>query len=266
MHNNPRPTPLQRAYVEARVRQGLCPEQAYKAAGFGTRKNVHARALELERAWRDAIAQETQENLSTMAPGLLHILGQLAQNAQSESVRLRAVEHLLALSGWHEKPSATPKKTPAPPLPQEGTKDLYAALKEQIGQTRAFAILQIMDPDNPDFQREPPDNPQETTTFSGAHQGQKNTPHNHGARAQKENPENTQNHPQAPSYNHGAGAQNQGDQNTNPAPGQPSQPSPAKPIPKEKRHPQPNPAHEVTALRKPSGQEDPIEKTNPDNP
>ena len=81
-------------FVEEYVRSGDHLEAA-KKAGYKNTHTLRNQACKLRRECTDEITEELHRNFAEIAPRALNILTDLAENAESESVRLGATRDLL---------------------------------------------------------------------------------------------------------------------------------------------------------------------------
>ncbi|MDC0078191.1 terminase small subunit [Deltaproteobacteria bacterium] len=86
-------------FVEEYVRSGDHMEAA-KKAGYKDTHTLRNQACKLRRECADEIADELHRNFAEIAPRALNILSDLAENAESESVRLGATRDLLDRAGF----------------------------------------------------------------------------------------------------------------------------------------------------------------------
>ena len=80
-------TNQRQVFVEEYVRSGDHLEAA-KKAGYKDTHTLRNQACKLRRECADQITEELHRNLAEIAPRALNILSDLAENAESESVRL----------------------------------------------------------------------------------------------------------------------------------------------------------------------------------
>ena len=69
--------------------------EAAKKAGYKDTHTLRNQACKLRRECADEITEELHRNFAEIAPRALNILSDLAENAESESVRLGATRDLL---------------------------------------------------------------------------------------------------------------------------------------------------------------------------
>ena len=81
-------TNRRQVFVEEYVQSGDHLEAA-KKAGYKDSHTLRNQACKLRRECADEIAEELHRNFAVIAPRALNILSDLAENAESESVRLR---------------------------------------------------------------------------------------------------------------------------------------------------------------------------------
>ena len=86
-------------FVEEYVRSGDHLEAA-KKAGYKDTHTLRNQACKLRRECADEITDELHRNFAEIAPRALNILSDLAENAESESVRLGATRDLLDRAGF----------------------------------------------------------------------------------------------------------------------------------------------------------------------
>jgi hypothetical protein len=86
-------------FVEEYVRSGDHLEAA-KKAGYKDTHTLRNQACKLRRECADEITEELHRNFAEIAPRALNILTDLAENAESESVRLGATRDLLDRAGF----------------------------------------------------------------------------------------------------------------------------------------------------------------------
>jgi len=87
-------TNQRQVFVEKYVRSGDHLEAA-KKAGYKDTHTLLTQACKLRRECADEITDELHRNFAEIAPCALNILTSLAENAESESVRLGATRDLL---------------------------------------------------------------------------------------------------------------------------------------------------------------------------
>ena len=87
-------TNQRQVFVEEYVRSGDHLEAA-KKAGYKDTHTLRNQACKLRRECADEITDELHRNFAEIAPRALNILSDLAENAESESVRLGATRDLL---------------------------------------------------------------------------------------------------------------------------------------------------------------------------
>ena len=87
-------TNQRQVFVEEYVRSGDHLEAA-KKAGYKDTHTLRNQACKLRRECADEITNELHRNFTEIAPRALNILTDLAENAESESVRLGATRDLL---------------------------------------------------------------------------------------------------------------------------------------------------------------------------
>ena len=85
--------------VEEYVRSGDHLEAA-KKAGYKDTHTLRNQACKLRRECAEEISEELHRNFAEIAPRALNILSDLAENAESESVRLGATRDLLDRAGF----------------------------------------------------------------------------------------------------------------------------------------------------------------------
>jgi len=74
--------------------------EAAKKAGYKDTHTLRNQACKLSRECADQITEELHRNFAEIAPRALNILSDLAENAESESVRLGATRDLLDRAGF----------------------------------------------------------------------------------------------------------------------------------------------------------------------
>ena len=74
--------------------------EAAKKAGYKDTHTLRNQACKLRRECADEITEELHRNFAEIAPRALNILSDLAENAESESVRLGATRDLLDRAGF----------------------------------------------------------------------------------------------------------------------------------------------------------------------
>jgi len=92
-------TNQRQVFVEEYVRSGDHLEAA-KKAGYKDTHTLRNQACKLRRECADEITYELHRNFAEIAPRALNILSDLAENAESESVRLGATRDLLDRTGF----------------------------------------------------------------------------------------------------------------------------------------------------------------------
>ena len=92
-------TNQRQVFVEEYVRSGDHLEAA-KKAGYKDTHTLRNQACKLRRECADEITEELHRNFTEIAPRALNILSDLAENAESESVRLGATRDLLDRAGF----------------------------------------------------------------------------------------------------------------------------------------------------------------------
>ena len=92
-------TNQRQVFVEEYVRSGDHLEAA-KKAGYKDTHTLRNQACKLRRECADQITEELHRNFAEIAPRALNILSDLAENAESESVRLGATRDLLDRAGF----------------------------------------------------------------------------------------------------------------------------------------------------------------------
>lgn len=92
-------TNQRQVFVEEYVRSGDHFEAA-KKAGYKDTHTLRNQACKLRRECADEITEELHRNFTEIAPRALNILSDLAENAESESVRLGATRDLLDRAGF----------------------------------------------------------------------------------------------------------------------------------------------------------------------
>ena len=99
--NYPHTTQKQKTFIQEYVSSGDAVESA-RAAGYSDRSlpSLRAESSRLKRRLSSQIAEELRLNIINSAPRALAILQNLAMNAQSESVRLKACTDLLDRAGF----------------------------------------------------------------------------------------------------------------------------------------------------------------------
>jgi hypothetical protein len=92
-------TNQRQVFVEEYVRSGDHLDAA-KKAGHKDTHTLRNQACKLRRECADDISEELHRNFAEIAPRALNILSDLAENAESESVRLGATRYLLDRAGF----------------------------------------------------------------------------------------------------------------------------------------------------------------------
>ena len=92
-------TNKRQVFVEKYLRSGDHLE-ATKKAGYKDTHTLQNQACKLRRECADEITDELHRNFAEIAPRALNILSDLAENAESESVRLGATRDLLDRAGF----------------------------------------------------------------------------------------------------------------------------------------------------------------------
>ena len=92
-------TNQRQVFVEEYVRSGDHLDDA-KKAGYKDTHTLRNQACKLRRECADQITEELHRNFAEIAPRALNILSDLAENAESESVRLGATRDLLDRAGF----------------------------------------------------------------------------------------------------------------------------------------------------------------------
>ena len=92
-------TNQRQVFVEEYVPSGDHLEAA-KKAGYKDTHTLRNQACKLRRECADQITEELHRNFTEIAPRALNILSDLAENAESESVRLGATRDLLDRAGF----------------------------------------------------------------------------------------------------------------------------------------------------------------------
>jgi phage terminase small subunit len=87
-------TNQRQVFVEEYVRSGNYLDAA-KKTGYKDTHTLRNKACKLRRECADEITEELDRNFAEIAPRALNILTDLAENAESESVRLGATRDLL---------------------------------------------------------------------------------------------------------------------------------------------------------------------------
>ena len=98
---HPLKTPKQKTFIQEFVSTGDAVESA-RATGYSDRSlsSLRTESSRLKRRLSSQIAEELRLNIINSAPRALAILQNLAMNAQSESVRLKACTDLLDRAGF----------------------------------------------------------------------------------------------------------------------------------------------------------------------
>jgi hypothetical protein len=91
-------TNQRQVFVEEYVRSGDHLDPA-KKAGYKDTHTLRNQACKLRRECADDISEESHRNFAEIVPRALNILSDLAENAESESVRLGATRDLLDRAG-----------------------------------------------------------------------------------------------------------------------------------------------------------------------
>ena len=92
-------TNQRQVFVEEYVRSGDHLDAA-KKAGYKDTHTLRNQACKRRRECADEITEELHRNFAEIAPRALNILSDLAENAESESVRLGATRDLLDRAGF----------------------------------------------------------------------------------------------------------------------------------------------------------------------
>ena len=92
-------TNQRQVFVEDYVHSGDHLEAA-KKAGYKDTHTLRKQACKLRRECADEISEQLHLNFAEIAPRTLNILSDLAENAESESVRLGATRDLLDRAGF----------------------------------------------------------------------------------------------------------------------------------------------------------------------
>jgi phage terminase small subunit len=92
-------TNQRQAFVEECVRSGDHMEAA-KKAGYKDTHTLRTQACKLRRESADDIIEELHRNFAEIGPRALNILSDLAENTESENLRLGATRDLLDRSGF----------------------------------------------------------------------------------------------------------------------------------------------------------------------
>ena len=92
-------TNKRQAFVEEYVRSGDYLDAA-KKAGYRDTHTLVNQACKLRRECADEITNELHRNFAEISPRALNILSDLAENVESESVRLGATRDLLDRAGF----------------------------------------------------------------------------------------------------------------------------------------------------------------------
>jgi len=92
-------TNQRQVFVEEYVHSGDHLDAA-KKAGHKDTHTLRNQACKLRRECADDISEELHRNFAEIAPRALNILSDLAENAESESVRLGATRYLLDRAGF----------------------------------------------------------------------------------------------------------------------------------------------------------------------
>ena len=92
-------TNQRQVFVEEYVRSGDHLDAA-KKAGYKDTHTPRNQACKLRRECADDISEELHRNFAEIAPRALNILSDLAENAESESVRLGATRDLIDRAGF----------------------------------------------------------------------------------------------------------------------------------------------------------------------
>ena len=120
-------------FVEEYVRSGDHLEAA-KKAGYKDTHTLRNQACKLRRECSDEITEELHRNFAEIAPRALNILSDLAENAESESVRLGATRDLLNRAGFRpvDKHEMVKKKS---------VEELNAQLVSLVGENGAEMLI-----------------------------------------------------------------------------------------------------------------------------
>ena len=92
-------TNQRKVFVEEYVRSGDHLD-AEKKAGYKYTHLLRNQACKIHRECTEDISDELHSNFAEIAPRALNILSELAENAESESVRLGAIRYLLDRAGF----------------------------------------------------------------------------------------------------------------------------------------------------------------------
>ncbi len=120
-------------FVEEYVRSGDHLEAA-KKAGYKDTHTLRNQACKLRRECADEIADELHRNFAEIAPRALNILSDLAENAESESVRLGATRDLLDRAGFIPVDSHEVVK-------EKSVEELNAQLVSLVGEDGAEMLI-----------------------------------------------------------------------------------------------------------------------------
>ncbi len=120
-------------FVEEYVRSGDHLEAA-KKAGYKDTHTLRNQAFQLSRECADELADELHRNFAEIAPRALNILSDLAENAESESVRLGATRDLLDRAGFIPVDSHEVVK-------EKSVEELNAQLVSLVGEDGAEMLI-----------------------------------------------------------------------------------------------------------------------------
>ena len=126
-------TNQRQVYIEEYVRSGDHLDAA-KKAGYKDTHTLRNQACKLRRECADDISEELHRNFAEIAPRALNILSNLAENAESESVRLGTTRDLLDRAGFRPVDRQEIVK-------HKSIEELNAQLVSLVGENRAELLV-----------------------------------------------------------------------------------------------------------------------------
>jgi len=126
-------TNQRQVFAEEYVRSGDHLEAA-KKAGYKDTHTLRNQARKLSRECADEIADKLHRNFAEIAPRALNTLSDLAENAESESVRLGATRDLLDRAGF--RPVDRNEK-----VKEKSVEELNAQLVSLVGENGAEMLI-----------------------------------------------------------------------------------------------------------------------------
>ena len=108
-----------------------------KKAGYKDTHTLRNQACKLRRECADEITEELHRNFAEIAPRALNILSDLAENAESESVRLAATHDLLDRAGF--RPVDRHKI-----VKEKSVEELNAQLVSLVGENGAEMLISAL--------------------------------------------------------------------------------------------------------------------------